>query len=383
MYIPGLFKVSDTNATREFIDSNGFGIIISTVNGKLWATHVPMLLTKDNDGKDILSGHLSRANSQWKEFGKSGEVLVVFPGSHSYISSSWYDHENVPTWNYLAVHVYGTIHIIEGDELKEELSKIVNKYEAVMPDPVSVERMTESFVQGEMKGIVGFKIAISEIQAAQKLSQNRDEKNYRRIIEGLEKTGDTDSIEMAGIMKEKRKLGEKIIIRKGFQCDLLTLQRIGKTTFSETFAEANTKENMQKYLEEGFSIEKLTEELSNPDSQFYFAELNNKTIGYLKLNIGSSQTELKDSKALEIERIYVLKEFQGKKVGQMLYDKAIQIAMNANVEYVWLGVWEENPRAIDFYKKNGFIEFDKHAFRLGDDEQTDLMMKLELKKIRK
>jgi diamine N-acetyltransferase len=177
-------------------------------------------------------------------------------------------------------------------------------------------------------------------------------------------------------MKEKINLNEKIKIRKGFQCDLLTLQRIGQATFSETFADANTEENMRKYLDEGFSIEKLTEELSNPNSQFYFAELNNKTIGYLKLNIGSSQTELKDNKALEIERIYVLKEFQGKKVGQMLYDKAIQIAVNSKVEYVWLGVWEKNPKAISFYKKNGFTEFDKHIFRLGDDEQTDLMMKL-------
>lgn len=173
-------------------------------------------------------------------------------------------------------------------------------------------------------------------------------------------------------------MNEIIIIRKGFQCDLLTLQRIGRTTFSETFSDVNTEENMQKYLDEGFSIEKLTEELNNPDSIFYFAELNNKTIGYLKLNVGSSQTELKDTKALEIERIYVLKEFQGRKIGQMLYDKAIQIAYNAKVEYVWLGVWEHNPKAISFYEKNGFIEFDRHIFRLGDDEQTDLMMKKHL-----
>jgi predicted FMN-binding regulatory protein PaiB/ribosomal protein S18 acetylase RimI-like enzyme len=381
MYIPGLFKVTDSKAISEFIDKNGFGILISTVNGRLWATHVPMLLSKDKDDNDILTGHLSKANVQWKEFENTGEVLVVFHGSHSYISSSWYDHENVPTWNYLAVHIYGRIKIIEGEELKEDLSKIVNKYESSMPHPVSVEKMTESFVQSEMRGITGFRIIITEIQAANKLSQNRDEKNYHRIIEGLEKTGEPDSVEMAAIMKKE--LIEKIKIRKGFQCDLLTLQRIGQATFSETFADANTEENMRKYLDEGFSIEKLTEELSNPNSQFYFAELNNKTIGYLKLNIGSSQTELKDNKALEIERIYVLKEFQGKKVGQLLYEKAIQIANNSNVEYVWLGVWEENPRAITFYKKNGFVEFDKHIFRLGNDEQTDIMMKLELNKIRK
>jgi ribosomal protein S18 acetylase RimI-like enzyme len=85
---------------------------------------------------------------------------------------------------------------------------------------------------------------------------------------------------------------------------------------------------------------------------------------------------LKDKTALEIERIYVLKDFHGKSVGQMLYKKALEIAQMKKVSYVWLGVWEENPRAISFYKKNGFVEFDKHIFKLGDDEQTDIMMKL-------
>jgi ribosomal protein S18 acetylase RimI-like enzyme len=171
-----------------------------------------------------------------------------------------------------------------------------------------------------------------------------------------------------------------IIIREVIYKDIYQLQKIGRETFFETFAECNTEENMRKYLEEGFSIEKLTSELNNHDSHFYFAEIDNNVIGYLKLNLGSSQTELKNNKALEIERIYVLKEFHGRRIGQLLYEKAIQTAMLASAEYVWLGVWEENPRAISFYKKNGFVEFDKHSFILGDDEQTDLMMKLELKK---
>ena len=134
---------------------------------------------------------------------------------------------------------------------------------------------------------------------------------------------------------------------------------------------------MAKYLEEVFSLEKLTTELSDKNSEFYFAMLGNNVVGYLKLNFGKSQTELQDDTALEIERIYVLKEFYGKKVGQMLYDRAIQVAQQKTADYVWLGVWEENPRAIAFYKKNGFLEFDKHIFKLGDDEQTDIMMKLQ------
>lgn len=169
-----------------------------------------------------------------------------------------------------------------------------------------------------------------------------------------------------------------IDIQKVTLSDIAQLQKIGRQTFIETFSEANSDENMKNYLEEGFSIEKLTNEINNKNSEFYFATFNNEIIGYLKLNFGDSQTELKDHKALEIERIYVSKEFHGKKVGQFLYDKAIQIAKQENAEYVWLGVWEENLRAISFYKKNGFVEFDKHIFKLGNDEQTDIMMKLKL-----
>ena len=161
--------------------------------------------------------------------------------------------------------------------------------------------------------------------------------------------------------------------------DIDRLQKIGKQTFYETFAAGNTEENMTKYLDEGFSAEKLTTELNDNNAEFYFATLDDNVIGYLKLNFGQSQTELQDDKGLEIERIYVLKDFHGKKVGQLLFDKAITIAKEQQVAYVWLGVWEENKRALQFYTKNGFVEFDQHVFVLGDEAQTDIMMKLELK----
>ncbi len=160
--------------------------------------------------------------------------------------------------------------------------------------------------------------------------------------------------------------------------DIEQLQKIGKQTFLETFADSNTEENMQKYLDESFSVNKLTTELKNPNSEFYFAILNTNIIGYLKINFAHAQSELRDQKTLEIERIYVLKEFHGKNVGQILYNIAFNIAKKSDVNYIWLGVWEKNPRAINFYKKNGFVEFDKHIFKLGNDEQTDIMMKLEI-----
>lgn len=158
--------------------------------------------------------------------------------------------------------------------------------------------------------------------------------------------------------------------------DIVELQKISRQTFHETFAALNSEENMAKYLTEELSIEKLRSELDNPDSRFYFAVSDDHPIGYLKLNFAAAQTELNDSRAVEIERIYVLKKFQGQHVGQLLYNKAIQVARENKAEYVWLGVWEENTKAINFYKKNGFVEFDKHIFLLGDDAQTDIMMKL-------
>lgn len=171
---------------------------------------------------------------------------------------------------------------------------------------------------------------------------------------------------------------EQIDIKKITLSEIHQLQEIGRRTFAETFSQSNTEEDMAAYLDASFSTEKLTAELTDHNAQFYFACIGDELIGYLKLNFGESQTELKDDKALEIERIYVLKAFHGKKVGQILYDKAIEVAQQAQADYVWLGVWEENPRAISFYKKNGFVEFDKHIFILGDDEQTDIMMKLKL-----
>ncbi|MEJ5102754.1 GNAT family N-acetyltransferase [Chryseobacterium sp. MYb328] len=170
-----------------------------------------------------------------------------------------------------------------------------------------------------------------------------------------------------------------MMITKITENDIAELQEISKKTFSETFSADNTEESMAQYLETSFATEKLHAELNDRNSEFYFARLDHKVIGYLKLNTGSSQTEMNGDHALEIERIYVSKDFHGKKVGQALYDKAIAIATEKNADYVWLGVWENNLRAINFYRKNGFKEFDKHIFRLGNEEQTDIMMKLDLK----
>ena len=165
-------------------------------------------------------------------------------------------------------------------------------------------------------------------------------------------------------------------IEKVNENEVEQLQSLSRQTFAETFSDSNSKENMNKYLTENLSIEKLSEELNNENAHFFFIKDGERNIGYLKLNMGPSQTELKDKTAIEIERIYVIQEYQGKKVGQQLYEKAIQVAKEKKAQYVWLGVWEENHKAIQFYNKNGFQVFDKHVFVLGDEKQTDLMMRI-------
>lgn len=173
---------------------------------------------------------------------------------------------------------------------------------------------------------------------------------------------------------------DTITIRKATAKDAETLQALARKTFFETFAAHNTEDNMKKYLEEDLSLPKLNAELNNPGSAFYFASFQDQLVGYLKLNFGQSQTELQDNTAVEIERIYVLQAFQGKKLGQLLYQHAVAIATAMQAAYIWLGVWEQNFKAIAFYEKNGFVPFDKHLFTLGDDVQTDIMMKRSLTK---
>jgi ribosomal protein S18 acetylase RimI-like enzyme len=158
--------------------------------------------------------------------------------------------------------------------------------------------------------------------------------------------------------------------------DVEWLQEISKQTFVETFAAVNTESNMLQYLNGALSIQTLSDEMMKKDSEFYFAKKEDKIVGYLKLNFGDSQTESIDENGMEIERIYVLKAFHRQGIGQYMFDKAVDMARQKQLKFLWLGVWEENYKALNFYKKNGLVEFDKHNFILGNDVQTDVLMKM-------
>ena len=204
MYIPELYKNENQEDIQNFIHQNGFGILINQNNGKLWATHIPLIL-EEKDGKQFLVGHVSKENPQAKSFKTNDEILAIFSGAHTYISSSWYDHENVPTWNYLAVHVYGKLQLHSPEESIEALKRLVNKYEAKSEKPIRVEDLSQKTML-QAHGIVSFEIEITAIEAKKKLSQNRDDKNYQNIISKLENSNDNQAIAVAEEMTRNRKI---------------------------------------------------------------------------------------------------------------------------------------------------------------------------------
>jgi transcriptional regulator len=204
MYIPRYFKVTNVDEVWEFIQENSFGTMVTTKQGKPIATHLPLQLVKEGDTYYI-TGHVAYGNPQWRTFETCEDVLVMFQGPHAYISSSWYKQENVPTWNYQAVHVYGTASILDEEELKQDLTMLLQKYEKHRKNPVLWDKLSPEVLEKQLKGIVGFKIKVQEIQAANKLSQNRNEEDYHNIVNKLYEEKDLNSQQMAQLMERKLK----------------------------------------------------------------------------------------------------------------------------------------------------------------------------------
>ncbi|WP_339179827.1 FMN-binding negative transcriptional regulator [Bacillus sp. FSL R5-0560] len=204
MYIPKYYKVTNVDDIWDFVQNNSFGTIVTTAQGKPIATHLPLQLIKEGDTYYI-TGHIAYGNPQWRTFEACEDVLVMFQGPHAYISSSWYEKENVPTWNYQAVHVYGTASILNEEELKHDLTMLLQKYEKHRKNPVLWDKLSPQLLESQLKGIVGFKMKVGEIQASYKLSQNRNEKDYMNIIDQLRKEGDSNSKQMAELMEKRLK----------------------------------------------------------------------------------------------------------------------------------------------------------------------------------
>ncbi|MEL6809914.1 MAG: GNAT family N-acetyltransferase [Bacteroidota bacterium] len=156
------------------------------------------------------------------------------------------------------------------------------------------------------------------------------------------------------------------------------LRSLAATTFIATYAAYNTPENMRSYVEQYFNIPRIKKELENPDIQYFMATLEDEVVGYLKLNEGEAQTESHFQDTLEIERIYVTHQHHGKGYGVALLSKAIEVGKIKALKSIWLGVWDQNEKAIAFYERNGFYRDGIHPFVLGDEPQRDYLMKLDL-----
>ena len=202
MFIPRHFKVTDFDEIHDFIEKNSFGTIVTTENGKPIATHTPMDLYNEGDDYYIF-GHMAYRNPQWKTFNSVNDTLVMFQGPHAYISSSWYHHENVPTWNYQSVHVYGKASVMSEQELEQYLAFLLKKHEQHRENPVLWDTLS-SQTKKQMNGTVGFKMKIEEVQAAYKLSQNRNEEDYEAIIEKLHEEEDFHAKQIADVMKKRK-----------------------------------------------------------------------------------------------------------------------------------------------------------------------------------
>lgn len=202
MYIPQLFEVTDKETLYALMEQNSFAVLFSQHEGKPCATHLPLLL---DESEGYLYGHMAKANPHWASL--KGEVLVVFAGAHSYISSSWYETPNsVPTWNYTAVHVYGHVELIEDHaELLKIVDQSVSHYESSMPNPWSMSQADPTYINNLSKGIVGFKIHISKIEGKWKLSQNHSKERQERVIDALELQKDVQSRQIAKLMKDNVK----------------------------------------------------------------------------------------------------------------------------------------------------------------------------------
>ncbi len=207
MYIPHHFKNENLEEVKSFIQENSFGILLTRGKKRMLGAHIPLELETGKDGNELIYGHISKANPQWSTYQNDDEVLCIFNGAQAYVSSSWYDHENVSTWNYIAVHVYGKIEILDEEELLFSLNKLVDKYESKMENPFRMKDMSKQTLN-QVKGIVGFKIYITDIQAAYKLSQNRNEADYNNIINKLNSSDNAGDQEMGREMNEKRSTGK-------------------------------------------------------------------------------------------------------------------------------------------------------------------------------
>jgi transcriptional regulator len=204
VYLPPAFTEARPEVLFAHIERHDFGLLISHGPAGLMASHIPFLVERGDDGLHLV-GHLARPNPQIADLIDGGEVLAIFGGPHAYISPGWYaSGPAVPTWNYVDVHAYGTLRLIDDvDWLRTVLGRLSDRHEARSAEPWKMQDLPEPFMSGMMKGIIGLDIAVARLEGKYKLSQNRPAADRPRIAAALELRGDADAVGIAGLMRER------------------------------------------------------------------------------------------------------------------------------------------------------------------------------------
>ncbi len=204
MYVPHYFHEDDLKRVEDFIRKNDFATLVAVDNNIPLASHLLVDLQTDSEGGWLVNGHMARANPLWHALAPEREALLIFGGPNTYISATWYNHVNVPTWNYVAVHLYGIPRVVDDPQgIRSILSRLIQRYEA--GSDYRLEALPTDFVDKVIKGAIGFQVKVTRLEAAFKLSQNRDDEDYARIIHQLEQRGDGQSIAVANEMKKNKR----------------------------------------------------------------------------------------------------------------------------------------------------------------------------------
>lgn len=371
MYIPKIFKKEISKQVFDFIKENSFATLISTENEESFASHIPIDIIKDEE-QYCLTGHLSRANSQIYSLENNKNVLITFLGSNHYISSKWYTEENVPTWNYIAVQVRGEIELItDKDKLIEFLSYQIDKYEEKVKSSLKLSHLSSDFLSKEIKGIIGFKIAIKNIDIAYKLSQNRNKLDYLNIISELHKVNSASSNLLASEMQlefMQNKISENFDNINFEICkpnDYLQIYNLRNKCFSKN----------KNYLLELNSInEKKGQDVYDNVSTIYNAIYENECVGSCRitpicdLQIEELQFYTSENNIL-LSRVCIDSEHRNKNLHLfMFYNFSNYILNNTNYKDYFAFCTEDEFR---LYEKLGAKKTSENKIKLYKNQLND------------
>jgi transcriptional regulator len=374
MYIPKTFRKDNSEQIFEFIKENSFATLVSCVDNQPFASHIPIDLMTIN-GNTLLTGHLSRANTQLDSLNKNKNVMIIFLGNNHYISSKWYNHENVPTWNYIAVQIKGTLELVtEQEKLIEFLTLQIDKYENKVNSNLKLNHLSENFLNKEIKGIVGFKISIDKIDVAYKLSQNRNQTDYFNIVTELQKLNTTSSNLLASEMKTE------FIDRKIKECfeNELTFKIVSsENEFNEVFLlrEKCFSKNKNYLLSVNSEQEKTGQDKYDKDSLIYTVESNNQLIGSCRITPLSKYDLISDfdipqsSSNIVFSRVCIENKYRNKNLHIFMFYKFSQWILNTTHYTDYYAFCTDDEYRL--YEKLGAKKIMEYKIKLYNNQPND------------